>query len=47
MEELEDDFDADEDDDEPLEPDVVLIAQMCSNLKKVEKMIKNLNVLTF
>ncbi len=40
MKELEDDFDANENDDEPLQTDVVLVAQMSSNLKKVENKIE-------
>jgi hypothetical protein len=34
MKELKDDFDPDKGDDEPLKPDVVLVAQMSSYLKK-------------
>jgi hypothetical protein len=40
VKELEDDFDANENDDEPLQADVVLVAQMSSNLKKVEHKIE-------
>ncbi len=40
VKELEDDFDANENDDEPLQTDVVLVAQMSSNLKKVEHKIE-------
>ncbi len=34
MKELKDDFDPDKGDDEPLKPDMVLVAQMSSYLKK-------------
>jgi len=34
MKELEDDFDPDEGDDEPLQPDVMLVTQVGSDLKQ-------------